>query len=45
MEKEIRAEIELVRGWYEGHPDSAIIEELAARSVRFQARIKDGVDD
>lgn len=33
------AEIELIRGWFEGHPDSAIIDELAARSVKFQTEL------
>lgn len=32
-----QAEIDLVRGWFEGRPDSAIIDELAARSVKFQS--------
>ena len=32
-EKAIKEEIALVSGWFEGHPASAIIEELASRVV------------
>lgn len=41
FKQRIREEISLMKGWYDGSPDSSIIEELAARNITQQDRVRE----